>query len=274
MLGTDEQNIKDLVIEEVARHPYVSGPSLVQLIETHRPNTTKQAVYLALRSLLGNEVIGKVGSKYFLSNMWLNKMDKIIKSPAGTGDAIFGLKDKESISYHFPSILVCDKYWAHLVNVLIEHIPKDSTSFIWNPHNWFIIGRAEVEKDIFEGFQSNKKYCFFTTLYTSPIDMEFKKKWANKYVSISTNNKLGFKPNYYLNVFGDFILEIFIDKKLASDIEKFYKENDKITDENAKKFQSLISKKHPIRMKVSKNTEKAEEFRKKLSKDFYIPKSK
>ena len=245
VIVSNKQSIEDIIIETLAKNPYTNGPNLVLLINKSRPKTTKQAVYSALKSLIESETVAKIGSKYFLSRLWLHKVNqlfKIQKEKEIVKDAIFDLQEKESISYYFPSLLICDTYWAHVFNLLIDWIPEDSPVFVWNPHEIFTIGRNQTEKYTFEEFREKNKYAFFTTRGNTSIDMETKKTWSSNHVSINTDNKIDFANNYYLNIFKDFIIEVFINEKIMKEIENFYKNNSKITLENMKIFEGLFSK--------------------------------
>ena len=102
--------------------------------------------------------------------------------------------------------------------------------------------------------------------------MEIKKSWGSDRVSISTNDKINFANNYYLNIFQDFIIEVFLDEKVEKEINFFYQSYSKITEENRKIFEGIFLKKRSVRMKISRNKTKATLLRKKLSRDFFIPK--
>jgi hypothetical protein len=274
MLISRKKAIDDLIVESLAKNPYIEGPNLVTLIKKSRPKTTKQAVYIALSTLLENEIVARVGNTYFISRIWLNKIHHLFKQdsiPEVGKDAIFSMKDDESISYHFPSMLVCDTYWAHLVNVLIDWIPKNIPSFVWNPHDFFVIGRSQVEIDIFEKFKKTGKHGFFVIGGNTALDKEFKKTWTNSHVSINLDNTIRFPSNYYLNIFDDFIIEVYIDIVLARNIDEFYKINSKVTAEKTEEFEKLIAQKYPVRMKISRKKKKASALRKKLAKEFFIP---
>ena len=275
MLVSKKQSIEDLIVETLAKNPYTEGPILIALINKTRIGTTKQAVYSALSPLLKSETVAKVGNKYFLSRLWLYKVNqllKIQKEKEMVKDAIFDLREKETISYHFPSLLSCDTYWAHIFSLLIEWVPKDSPIFVWNPHEIFTVGRHQTEKGLFKEFQEKNKYAFFTTRGNTSIDMEIKKSWGSDRVSISTNDKINFANNYYLNIFQDFIIEVFLDEKVEKEINFFYQSYSKITEENRKIFEGIFLKKRSVRMKISRNKTKATLLRKKLSRDFFIPK--
>jgi hypothetical protein len=273
MISSTKQSIEDLIVELLAKNPYSEGIDLVKQVQNIRPKTVKQAVYSALASLLKNEVASKIGGKYFLSRVWLNKINKLFRNKKQiTSDAVFELEEGESISYHFPSLLTCDTYWAHVFDLFIEWIPVGRPIVVWNPHEWFAIGRKNEEIDIFRQFKAKNKFALYSIHGKTALDQEFRKDWASDHVSISTGSSTEYQPNYYLNIFDSIILEVFIDEKLASKIEEFYQEYKKLNPENTRSFVNLISQKYKVRMKISRNTKKASLLRKKISKDFYIAK--
>src|SRR3989344_9612900 len=79
MLLAHKQSVEDLVAESLAKNPYSTGPQLVAMVNKTRENTTKQAVYTALKALMESEVVAKVGHTYFLSRVWLNKVNDLFK---------------------------------------------------------------------------------------------------------------------------------------------------------------------------------------------------
>lgn len=274
MIASKKQSIEDLIIEVLAKNPYIEGPNLVTLINEVRPKTTKQAVYFALKSLLESETVAKVGSKYFLSRAWLFKISQLFESKNHLmSDAIFNLKDKESISYYFPSLLTCDTYWVHIFSLLIEWTPNYRPIFIWNPHEWFVVGRKNEETNIFNEYRDKNKFVYYLIQGNSPLDKEFRDTWSSDNVSIAIGSKLSFANNYYFNVFDEYIIEVFINQKLAVEIEQFYSANTELTPDNIHTFETLITKKYPVRMRISRKKEKAELLRKKMAKPFFIPKN-
>jgi len=174
MLLAQKQSIEDLVAENLAKNPYSTGPQLVAMVNRTRENTTKQAVYAALKTLIQSEVVAKVGHTYFLSRVWLSRVNHLFQTQREREtirDAVFDLREGESISYHFPSLLSCDTYWAHVFSMLTEWVDPSIPIIIYMPHEWFVIGRTEVEKDIFKGFEDSKKLALFTIGGSSPLDM-------------------------------------------------------------------------------------------------------
>src|SRR3989344_1246728 len=232
MLLAHKQSVEDLVAESLAKNPYSTGPQLVALVNKTRENTTKQAVYTALKALMESEVVAKVGHTYFLSRVWLARLEKLFqtqKEREAVRDAVFDLREGESISYYFPSLLSCDTYWAHVFSMLTEWIDPSIPIMIYMPHEWFVIGRTEVEKDIFKGFEYNKKLALFTIGGTSPLDMQFKREWKSEYVQTHLSDTGWFKRNYHVHIFGDFLIEVFIAEELAKAIDRFYEASNTLT---------------------------------------------
>jgi len=273
MLLSEKQTIEDYIIESLAKLPYQTGPELVNSINTIRKGTTKQAVYVVLQPLLITEVIAKVNSKYYISKLWIDKISLLlnIQNYNLNNESIFELKNNESISYKFPSLMTCDTYWAHLFNLLIKWIPHDQPIFVWNPHEWFVIGRSKEEEKMFNLFEENNKTAFYTISGDTQLDKLFKKTSSNNVLKINIGNNIPLKQNYYVNIFSDYIIEVYLNKELTNNIENFYQKNTTLTKKNIKYFENLINEKYPVRMKISKNKDKASLLRKKLSKDFYIP---
>ena len=277
MILANRQTIEDIIIEVLARFPNTIGPKLVTLVQKRRSSSTKQAVYYALKSLIESEIVSKAGSSYFISRVWINRVQNLLSSQenkSSNNDLLFSsLSDKQSISYSFPNLMACERYWAHVFDIFMSSIPRECPIFVWNPHEWFVIGREKVEREVFKAFETRKKYAFYTIHGNTPLDTEFKDKLNNKFVTICTNSDIRFADNYYLNIFGDFILEVFLNKRLAREIDIFYKSNKKLSIINIAEFKKLINQKFPIRMKISRNEKKAYALRRKLSKEYLLLKS-
>lgn len=275
MLLASKQSIEDLVAENLAKNPYSTGPQLVAMVNKMRENTTKQAVYTALKSLMESEVVAKVGHTYFLSRVWLSRINRLFQEQREretVRDSVFDLRDGESISYHFPSLLSCDTYWAHVFSMLTEWIDPSLPIMIYMPHEWFVIGRTEVEKGVFKGFEDNKKLALFTIGATTPLDVQFKREWKSEYVQTHLSDINSFARNYHVHVFADFLIEVFINDELANEIDTFYSTHATLSTEHTKQFEALIiNEKSPVRMKISRKSRKANRLRKQLLKSFYLP---
>ena len=274
MIISKRRTIEDIIIETLAKNPYTEGPDLVSFVKKVRQNSSKQAVYHALNYLLRDEVVAKVDGKYFLSKVWLLKLQSMFLRSDDTVDTIFNLNEGDSISYRFPSFITADTYWAHLFHILMDWMPNTKPIFVWYPHDWFVVGRREIEKNIFNKINALEKRKFIAIKGKTVLDQEFRKGWSTPNISIST----GAKPidqtktdTVYINIFDDYIIEVFIDNKLAQEIESFYQQTQKLDSENIQIFINIVSKKYPVRIKISKKSEKAKKMRRKIARDFAIP---
>jgi len=271
MILSNSENIKEYIVEILANAPYMAGPEILKNIQAYA-KASKPAFYSALRILVKDEVVAKTGQKYFLSNIWLEKMRALFSSNEQqfVRDAIFDLRDGESIRYSFPSLLVCDTYWAHLFSLLIRWTDSASPICIWNPHQWFIIGRSQPEQAILDLFVSEKKHGYYTIGGNTDLDKLFKRQHAHEYIHINTGESFSDDDSYYLNIFGDFIVEVYLDEKLTKTIKNFFNSHRSLDLDIAKDLEKIISEKFPVKMKLSRNKKKADILRKKLTKDFLV----
>ena len=276
MLYTERKNIDDLIVEILSKRPNITGPELLAAIQKHRLSTTKQAMYYALGYLLDAEVVVKIGTGYSISNIWRLKIQNNLIKDSSDLQSVFGLNEGESISLKFPSLITADFYWAHLFTELTDWVPENVPVFIWNPHEWFVIGREAVEREVLENFATKNKKAYFSISGKTALDKDFRKVYTSEHLSVNTGVTAIFPNHIYVNVFKDILVEVFLSKDLVREIDKFYETHQvsikQLTPEEQGEFIKIVSKKYPVRIKVSKNTKKASEIKKKLAKDFIIPK--
>ncbi len=275
MILTKNKSIEDLVVEFLAKNPYITGPNLVDLVQSKRSHTTKQAVYAALRLLAQSEAIAKAGGKYYVSRVWIQRVYELFdiqKKRELIGESVFALKEGKSFSYKYPNLAVCDTYWAHLFKLLTDWIPAQYPIFAWHPHPIFSIWRRDIEVSIFAEFERENKYCYFISGGNTRLDQQWKRTWGNKCVALNNDIKSTFPNNYFLNVFQDFVIEVHVDQRLANLIDKFFQKYQKLDEKNTTEFESYFDRPYPVRIKISRKKKKAALLRKKLAKDFYIPK--
>jgi hypothetical protein len=276
MLYSERKNIDDLIVENLSKRPNITGPELLDLIKKHRPATTKQAMYYALGYLLEAEVVVKVGTGYSISNIWRLKIQNNLIKDSSDLQSILRLNEGESISLKFPSLITADFYWAHVFTELTDWVPENTPIFIWNPHEWFVIGREAVERAVLENFTVKNKKVYFSISGSTALDKDFRKAYTSANLSINTGAPAIFPNHIYVNVFKNILVEVFLSKELVKEIDHFYETHQvafgKLTAEEQNEFISIVSKKYPVRIKVSKNTKKSAEIKNKLAKGFIIPK--
>ena len=80
--------------------------------------------------------------------------------------------------------------------------------------------------------------------HSDPLDWELKKKFKNDLLQYDIANKKIFeKSNYYLNIFGDWLVEVIIDKNISKQIDDFFTETQNFNDKTKRaSFKYCLSK--------------------------------
>ncbi len=238
--------------------------------------TPKQSVYRELNKLKKKEIIAIGGKIVSLNQVWISKMrdffeDAEIKYSDTKGDSILNLAEKEYINYKFNSLVSLDMFWAHAFTVFLKNMQKESSVMLYNPHEWFLIGRKASETAIIEESKKQKVHWLQIVGNKSPLDLEIKKYFDGDYAQCYFSDQNSFSDNYYTNCFGDFLIEVWLDKNIASEIDEVYETYDVADEEVIEKINSIIKKEgYSHKMKISKNKSKASKIRILFKKYFFI----
>ena len=83
--------------------------------------------------------------------------------------------------------------------------------------------------------------------------------------------KLFPSENYYLNIIGDYIVEVWLDTECEKRMQHLYSSTKKYSDSVQYELQSIIEERGKTKLVVSRNIKKAERLKKKLLKFFFVP---
>lgn len=269
-------------IEEYILKHLQNGPvlmlDLVEKLKIDRLNTTKQAVYTALRGLKRSEQIVTYKGVASINLTWLNSMvnyfnltkHNYIKGLVSDGDFV-NLEDKDKIKYYFQSPIKADIFWTHALYLLTERIEKNEPVYLYNPHEWFLLARKENELELFNNISRKGHRLLLTVGNDSFLDRYVKKYFDNNYSQYHVKEKPLFSENnYYLNIIGDFLIEVWMDKKITDKIDKFYKDT-KTWDEGVyDRLKNVIDVDSKIKIVISKNHKKAEKIKNSLRRYFVL----
>ncbi len=270
------KTIEDYVLSTLQKGSVGTIPLLSQ-IQGVRPGTTKQAFYQALRKLKKEEVVVIYAKRVSLSNLWINKMSEYFtqakrnySSSESPSEDFLALSDGEKISYTFRDPHTTDIFWGHAFHILAEQT-RNNPICIYNPHEWFIIAREESEKALFLDIKSRGQKLLVLIGNKNKIDIETG-KWfdGNALQYFATEDKLFDKNNYYVNIFGDFIIEAWIDQTTADEIDTFYKNNESMTEQSLKNLREIVSRKGKNKLTICKNKRKADKLRSIFKKYFLV----
>jgi hypothetical protein len=276
MLFAEKTRIEEYVVE-ILDNGSLDGPTLLKKLRLALPNITKQALYKALRKLLKNEVLNKTGGVYSLNRTWLQKVREfsnrhIKETKAVDIINVLNFEDGESVTYRFKNPFLLDITWGHLYDIIFEANERYWVMLNHHPHEWLMLSRPETERFWLNQINKERKMMLFTISGSTLLDKKFKSEWSSDYVKINLGESYNLKPNQYLSVVGDFVFEITTDPEFEKEVNSFFNKNKTIDELAQKQIQAISKKKYKSKLKLSKNKRKADMWRKKYKKDFYIPK--
>lgn len=278
MFLNKENSIENLVCQSL-RDGSVSTLSLIDSVRKIRPKTTKQGFYFALRNLKRGEVVVIHNKRVSFNIRWLKNMDRFFRiaeqhySEDGLGrDNFLNLRDGEKISYLFASPAETDMFWGHALVLLSETLPdQNEPVYLYNPHEWFLVARRESELECIKLITQKRRFLL-TAGGKTPLDHSVSSDFdGDKSQYYMADNSIFPKNNYYLNVIGDFIIEVRIDPSLAQKIEQLYAQAEVDNGVSKEKLKEIVRDKGRSKMTISRDKNKAERLKKVLRKYFYIP---
>ena len=267
--------ISDSIIQLLQNGP-LTARDLLELICKSRPSTTKQAVYLAIRHLKKEEKIATHGKLVSLSRLWIKKQTdffavatKQYSVSEATSNGVLNLEEGDRVSYSFKNPAVADVFWAHAFDILADASPRSEPIYLWNPHEWFFLAHHKSERALFDRIISSGKQIFMTCGYNDPFDRLTSKEFDGTQSQYYLADHLLFpKPNYYLNILGDYIFEAWLDETSAKKIDAFYKTYSVWNAESEKIIQGIAAEHGKTKLVISKNARKAKKLKAMLGKPF------
>lgn len=273
--------VKPKNIEENLLFLLKKGPQkcldLVTKIKEIRPQTTKQAVYCALRILRDQENIIITKGAASLNLSWLNEMTNFFEGAKGnyvknSNDGSFlRLEDKERIKYYFQTVEKADIFWTHAIYILIEQLKEKEPIFFYNPHEWFLLARNKNEQAFIDSFAHKNHPFLLTAGGSTPLDKHIASGFDGTKSQYNMLTRPMFKENnYYLNIFGDFLIEVWLDKEISNEVDALYQTATDFDDDAKEKIQKILARQGRTRLVISHNHKKATRLKKILAKDFAI----
>lgn len=274
------KNIEELILYHLQKGSVVIL-KLIEQIKTNRPNTTKQGVYATLRKLKKEEKVLIHNGQASLNIKWVQQMSEYFAKTQyyythhDTGDGNFiSLDDREKIEYHFQNPIVADTFWTHALYILLDITPQQSPLFLYNPHEWFLIARRENELAFIKDTKEKGRLFLMVVGDKEPLDKTISGDFDGTNSQYYMSEKPFFKKkNYYINILGDFIIEVWIDSLVAQKIEDIYKNSSKLTNEVKEEMVKILEMKGRTKIVISRNNKKSERLQKMFKKYFYISKN-
>ncbi len=266
------ENIKNTIIELLSSKEEES----TNLVDNARKETlsTKQGVYKAIRELLKAEQVVKHGSKLAINLAWIKKLKDFAQNievsyiPKDNG-LLQIPKDKNSLSLSFNSTAELDIYWGHLFILLTEKL-KGEPIFFFNQHEWFIYDRPHSEENLFEIIKKENKQLFMTIGKQTSFARDFKLKYQNDNIQIAIDEDFSVPITDYLFIVGNYLITTRYDEEFSNKIDIFFKTKEKFSHSEELEFREIIKQNQKSKVIILENKTKAEEWKKRLSKNFVI----
>lgn len=267
----------------VITHLQLQSWIIVELIEElkkSRPRLTKQAVYQVIRKLRKSEIVIVTSKRISLSSVWVDRMHEFFTAAKYAYEGISGndsltetflrMEDGDRIVYEFKNPASTDIFWGHASNILRSIMSPNTPMLIYEPHNWFILARESVEKEIMNRSAAEGHPFYVYVPATTPLD-KYAKSLFTKPHSTYLQNVHYFKENFYVNTHGDYIIEVVIDPKTQAEIDNFYNTYTAWSSEAESEIKRIVSHMHGRnKLTISRNAKKAEKYRRIFKKYFLI----
>ena len=240
-----------------------------------------QSVYAVLRKLRKESVVILHKKILTLNIVWIEEQSHLIQQARATyidsseGNAFyFGtLEEGDRLTYQFKNPVLLDEMWGHLFLLLIKQVSVGTPIMIYNPHSWFPIVRYASERTIFESLFDNGNKAYFSFAGKEELDRDVCKQFVAPIGhSFSIGVDVGLKKGTYLNVIGDYIIEVDIDEAVAEEIDAYFTKYASIESANIQELNAIVARRGKNKLALIKSARRAHRWRSKLAKNFLIPK--
>ena len=265
MLFSAHKNLEDIILEILVTEQKTAKVILKE-VQKLGHSYTIQAIYNALHGLIVSEAVIKIGFYYKINEEWKSRLIDKLSKPSED------MLDGEKTIFLLNSLTHQDLQWKNTILPLHNKYPKDPIFFYNYHYIWIHLGetREQSELDYYKSFEQQKRYAFSLVASHSPLEVETKKIIENDYVRIFIDDK-PIQSTGYITIINDYIITSYLQKKTIQEIEECYKHAKNIP-ELRRLIQKIDFKTKRVKIVIERDKEKAKKLRKKMAKDFYVPK--
>jgi hypothetical protein len=268
-------NLETLILEEL-KTGTKKVSRMIEGLQKQRPGTTKQGVYATLRALRVEEKVITHGGFASLSNVWLQKMvtyfaiaQRNYTSSDTRNNGFLNLADGERVQYFFRNPVQTDAFWSHTYAILLNAMPPGKPVYLYNPHEWFLLARHANEHAVMDSVTESGHGFYLVAGNTTPLDTWLAKEFdGNKTKYCTAKKPLFEKQNYYINILGDYVIEVYLDTGSAKRIDAFFRSHTTMTPEAQTEIERIVRSRGRSRLIISRNAKKAAKLVSVLEKTF------
>ncbi len=262
-------HIEELVLTALLKDGSLRTSELLEKAFRKR-QYTKQGVYRVLRKLKAEEKVVIYKSTVSINNFWREQLQSLLDAH-DSGNSIVGdvreLQSGDRLSLKLRGLSAADQVWSHLFIPIEKWLSNRHPLFLYNQHNWTGLLRKETDRVHVERLERSRRPTYLTIGSIATLDKAVTRTMESKYFEHSFNAKLKF--SFYIAVIGDFVFQMKLLGNGDTRINTIFSEKDAVT---AKSLMEKADKQILCRIIVEKNATKAASWKKRLGKDFYIPK--
>lgn len=273
--------VEDAVLYELRKGPCRSV-DLVDMVKSAGLSSTKQGVYRALRKLRREEVITMQKGIVALSTVWLRRLHTYLAVAQKNyhRDIVLPgyfttLEPGRKFTFTFENPELLDSYWSHVLVTLLQIVPPREHLFAYNPKYWLLLSRRDSEERFLQAVEESGRWFFMSVSGKTYLDKQAGKIMDREYCQYHMSDSCLFeKSNYYVNVIGDYVIEVYLDEAVSRRIGSVFQDAKTLDDGVVNQLCESIAEKGQNKLVLTRSRRKAEKLRRKIKKFFYIPPSK
>lgn len=262
--------IDGLVLATLLREGPLSTHRLIERIDDVRHGATKQGVYRVLRMLVKQEKIVIYKSVVSINALWRDRLQRALAG--GQTIVLFSgldrLDEGNRFEFRSNSLVHADQIWSQLFLSIEPIIATKHPLYVYNPHDWFIILRPENERLHAERLIARRP-IFLTVGGTTALDRETAVLAQADGYECALNPHI--KRDVYIAIIGPYVTETRVHRLGADAIEGIFKTCDSL-ETAGEHLMALAERRVPVRISIEKNARKAQKWKRRLARDFFVPK--
>ena len=219
--------LQESIIESLAARPQRTVEELRERCTRLLRPVSVQAIYKELRKLQVRGVVVKAGTRYSLTLSWVLRVlrlsDVLEKSYFIRKEGIIPIPQKgDSVRWRFSDLKRLDDFWVQAMLVLTKQ-SGTTAIYQWVPQPWFHLAQHQKELQFQQTAKTLGMRVFMILGGRNFLVRGFPKYWARDVYTYSlATGPFEHLRRVYLNIIGDFVLRITLDKRTAATIDQIF----------------------------------------------------
>lgn len=263
----------DESIVSMLREKELKGKELRIRLASKGIRISSQAVYNALKKLIGEEVILKKGTLYSLNYVWLKRINQFSQLPEvrSTLLDLQNMQEGDKDSYEFNNLNRAAIFWMHIHQILLDSLQPKQIAVLYSANEWTSIIRKPEDLEWAKTAIKADKLTLFAIGQKNKHNSTYKAVQTSGNLQISVGNTFDFPAGYYLNVFNDYVVEFVMLDSVGKKLNQIFNESS----DGDQLIQKVIDSglyTCKVKITIRKNHNLAKKLFKRIAKDFYISK--